>query len=464
VSKTSKSLWIQLAVALAASSLVAVGTASVILYQRFKVTNSTFREHTLRNEARLISKFLSRVPEWQTISLPPAILESFQEGKGKYAIVDSGDKLLAGSPGLSAPLNLPNEALPLDYFILESGQGPPYYGVSVASRYHGKPAWVQVAFVASNIVFDSVLQEFLQDIAWIWIPFVVGLLGVNLAVARIGLRSLRSAARQAAAIGPDNFSVRLPVEGMPSELLTLVTAVNRALDRLEAEFGVQRAFIADAAHELRTPVAVLKAHVGILPSVEGLDALKEEVGALERLVNQLLDSARLDSLKVGPHDTADLNAIAAEVAAHLAPLAIQRNRSIEVVSNGRPVLIRGAANFLFGALRNLVENAINHTPEGTTVKIIVDDPPRIQVVDQGPGVPQSERESIFQRFWQGRRDRGGGAGLGMDIAARTVLAHGGAISVEDGAGGGAVFNMRFPPRGDIPSLSEPPAIMTSWRR
>jgi signal transduction histidine kinase len=304
--------------------------------------------------------------------------------------------------------------------------------------------WVQVAFVAGNIVFDSVLQEFLQDIAWIWIPFVLCLLGVNLEVARIGLRPLRSAARQAAAIGPGNFSVRLPEDRMPTELLSLVTAVNRALDRLEAEFGAQRAFIADAAHELRTPVAVLKAHVGILPEFAGLGALKEEVGALERLVNQLLDSARLDSLKVGPHDTADLNAVAADVAAYLAPLAIERSRAIEVVSNGRPVFIRGAADFLFRALRNLVENAINHTPEGTTVKIIVDDPPVVRVVDRGPGVPQGEREAIFQRFWQGRRDQGGGAGLGMDIAARTVLAHGGTISVEDADEGGAVFNMRFP--------------------
>jgi signal transduction histidine kinase len=444
VNKASKSLWIQLAAALVASSLVAVGTASVLLYERFRVTNSTFREHTLRNEARLITKFLAHIPDRQQIVLPPAVVESFHEGKGEYAIVDSAGNLLAGSPGRSLALNPPNEATPLDYFILERRDGPPYYGVSVASQFRGKPVWVQVAFVASDIVFDSVLQEFLQDIAWIWIPFVVALLGVNLAVARFGLRPLRLAARQAATIGPGNFSVRLPTGKMPTEILALVTAVNRALDRLEAEFAAQRAFIADAAHELRTPVAVLKAHVGILPQFSGLTALKEEVGALERLVTQLLDSARLDSLKVGTNDAADLNAVAADVAAYLAPLAIQKNRSIEVVSKGVPIPIRGSADFLFRALRNLVENAINHTPEGTTVKIIVDEPPVISVVDRGPGVPQSEREAIFQRFWQGRRDRGGGAGLGMDIAARTVVAHGGTLTVEDAAGGGAVFNMRFP--------------------
>ncbi len=311
-----------LAFALVGSSLLAVGAATAILYQRFRVTNSTFREHTLRNEARLISKFLIRSRDEQTIELPPALLESFHEGKGKYAIVDGAGTLLAGSPGQKTALDPVNNSTPLDSFILDSGNGPPFYGISVASQFNGKPVWVQIAFVASDIVFDSVLQEFLGDIAWIWIPFVVCLLGVNLVVARIGLQPLRSAARQAAAIGPNNFSARLPEDGMPSEVLALVTAVNRALDRLEVEFGKQRAFVADAAHELRTPVAVLKAHVGILPRFTGIDALNEEVSSLERLVNQLLDSARLDSLKVLPHDIADLNKVATDVAAYLAPLAI----------------------------------------------------------------------------------------------------------------------------------------------
>lgn len=443
MNRAFKSLWVQLAAALIVSSLIAVGAASVILYERFRATNSTFREHTLRNEARIIGKFLSHLPDDKPIELPPEILEAFPEGKGKYAIVDGSGRLLTGSPGLAAPLNPINDAK-LDYFILEPREGPPYYGISLASEVHGDPVWVQVAFVASNIVFDSVLQEFLTDIAWIWIPFVICLLGVNLLVARIGLRPLRRAANDAATIGADNFSVRLSEDGLPSEVRTLVTAVNRALDRLEVEFGAQKAFVADAAHELRTPVAVLKAHVGILPQFPGNGALREEVGALERLVNQLLDSARLDSLSVGPKDTADLDAVAKEVAAYLAPLAIQHNRSIEVISPGRPVLIRGAPDFLFRALRNLVENAIKHTPRNTTVTIVVDDPPGVRVIDQGPGVPHCEREAIFQRFWQGRRDRGGGAGLGMDIVARTVIAHGGTITVADAPEGGAEFHMSFP--------------------
>jgi signal transduction histidine kinase len=438
------SLWMQLGLALVASSLVAVALASVILYERYKSTNSTFRENTLRNEARIISKYLRHAPDQTPLVLPPALLQAYQEAKGTYAIAEEDGTVLAATPGVMGPLNPIDERAPLDYFVLETQTGQPLYGLSAASSLHGKPVWVQVAFVASDIIFDSVIQDFLEDVAWIWIPFVVVLIGVNLLVARLGLRPLRSAARRAAAIGPSDLSARLPEDELPSEVLALVTAVNTALDRVQAEFALQRAFIADAAHELRTPVSVLKAHVGILPHVPGIEALNEEVDALERLVNQLLDSARLDTLRLESQQLADLNKIAEDVAAHLAPLAIGQHRALEVVSEGNPVIIRGNEDFLFRALRNLVENAVKSTPSGTTVTITVEDPPAIRVSDKGPGIPPDEREIIFQRFWQGRRDRGDGAGLGMDIASRTVSAHGGSISIEDAPGGGALFTVRFP--------------------
>ena len=102
--------------------------------------------------------------------------------------------------------------------------------------------WIQVAFHAGNIVFDSVLEEFVQDIAWIWVPFVIILLLVNLLVARIGLAPLRMAADQAAAIGPSAVSMRLTEDGLPRDVHALVSAVNRGLDRLETAFDARRRF------------------------------------------------------------------------------------------------------------------------------------------------------------------------------------------------------------------------------
>ena len=303
---------------------------------------------------------------------------------------------------------------------------------------------MQVAFHTGNIVYDSVLEEFVQDIAWIWVPFVLVLLVVNLLVARIGLLPLHMAARQAAAIGHGSVSMRLTEGGLPADVHALVSAVNRGLDRLETAFDAQRRFIADATHELRTPVAVLKAHVGILAKFEGHAELVEEIGSLERLVNQLLDIAQLDVLQLEAGDIADLNQVATDVASHLGPAAINARRSIEVIAPDEPVRIRGARDYLFRALRNIVENALRHTPQGTTVSIVVaDDPPALKVIDHGPGVRPDQRNAIFRRFWQGGRDQKGGAGLGLDIAARTVVAHGGAISVGEAPEGGAVFTMEF---------------------
>jgi signal transduction histidine kinase len=441
--KVSASLWLRLIVGLVSVSLLAVGAASAALYVRFKAKNFEFREQTLHNQAALITDYLKKAPEGP-IALPAYLVEEFKANSGRFAVVDRSGKLLAASQGVTAPLAAINSEQPRDFFVLQPDQEQPFYGLSVRTPFNNETVWVQVAFHTGNIVYDSVLEEFVQDIAWIWIPFVLVLLIVNLIVARIGLTPLRVAARQAAAIGPGSVSMRLTEAGLPADLHALVSAVNRGLDRLETAFDAQRRFIADATHELRTPVAVLKAHIGILSKFEGHAELVEEIGSLERLVNQLLDIARLDVLQLEANDVADLGQVATEVASHLGPAAINARRSIEVIAPDLPVHIRGARDYLFRALRNIVENALRHTPEGTTVSVVVsDEPPSLKVIDHGPGVRPDQRDEIFRRFWQGGRDQNGGAGLGLDIAARTVVAHGGAISVSDAPEGGAIFTMEF---------------------
>jgi signal transduction histidine kinase len=442
--KITASLWLRLIVGLVSVSLLAVGAASAALYVRFKAKNTEFREQTLRNQAGLIADYLRKAPHGR-LELPSSITNTFKVNNGRFAVVDAKGGLLAASPGVGAPLSAVNPSEKRDYFVFQPDENdPPYYGLSLRTTFGGAPAWIQVAFHVGNIVYDSVLEEFVQDIAWIWIPFVVILLAVNLLVARIGLEPLRVAAKQATAIGPAAVSMRLSEDGLPRDVYQLVSAVNRGLDRLETAFDAQRRFITDAAHELRTPVAVLKTHLEILSKFEGHAELVEEISSLERLVNQLLDMARLEVLQLEAGDVADLNLVATEIASLLAPTAINAGRSIELLAPDQPVRIKGARDYLFMALRNLVENALRYTKEGTTVSIIVTaEPPSIKVVDHGPGVKQDQREAIFRRFWQGGRDRKGGAGLGLDIAARTVVAHGGTIAVDDAPGGGAAFTMTF---------------------
>ena len=223
------------------------------------------------------------------------------------------------------------------------------------------PAWVQVVFKDNEVVFDSVLEEFVQDIAWIWLPFVGILLVINLIVIRISLRPLARASAQASAIGPTAVSMRLSEAGMPGEVLSLVRAINHALDRLEHGYKEQQSFIADAAHELRTPVTIMTTHMDLLPEFRGKTALKEELGSLKRLVSQLLDNARIDALRIASSDQVELNTLAADVAAYLAPCTIASGKNIEVYRSERPAIVKDPTIF-YSARFAISSRTASHIP------------------------------------------------------------------------------------------------------
>lgn len=437
------SIWTRLIVGIVGVTLLAASATSFLIYKRFIVTNSAFRDRTLQNDARLITKLIARAGEGQQLKLPDFLDEDFRKEGGKYAIVSDNGVLLAGSLGVKGPLAPIEDDSDRDFF-LTSGDAPGHqlYGYTIRGSYGTRPVWIQLALPHSEVVVDSILEEFIKDVGWIWVPFLFGLVVTNLMVARIGLKPLRVAAAQAEGIGPNDVSVRLPETGLPHEVLVLVSAVNRGLERLEVAFDAQKKFIADAAHELRTPVAVLKTHVAVLPQTSEIASLMVEVDAMGRLVNQLLDSARLESLTDDKKEHVDLGEIAQSVAEQLAPVALSTYRSIEIVRASKSAIIPGARFAATCALRNLVENALRYTPRGTSVVIEVLDPPGLRVSDHGPGIDPAMREAIFGRFWQGGRDRGG-AGLGLDIVNRAVSRLGGALLVGTAPTGGAMITMDF---------------------
>lgn len=287
-------------------------------------------------------------------------------------------------------------------------------------------------------------QESLEDVVPILVPFILAALLIGVYTIRKSLAPLQAVARQASAITPSETHHRLAQEGLPRELEPLVVAINGALDRLDEGFRRQREFTADAAHELRTPLAILAAHLENIGDRGAVTTLRDDVARMGRLVGQLLSVAQLEALAVGPSEVADLQALARDVAESLAPLAVQQGKEIAVVGADAPICVHGNSESLRQAIRNLAENAVQHTPEGTSVEIEVTSEPAIRVCDHGPGIPASLRDRVTQRFWRADRRDGDGSGLGLAIVKRIVDAHRGQFEIDDAPNGGARFTLRLP--------------------
>jgi signal transduction histidine kinase len=275
------------------------------------------------------------------------------------------------------------------------------------------------------------------------LPILLLLLVIDIAIFRRALWPLKQASETAQHISPARTDIRLPLEDIPSEVRPLVSAINKALDRLDEGFRLQREFTADAAHELRTPLSILRARVETLDDPGVAKALRTDIEAMSRVVGQLLDIAELEAFAIDPEETADLQAAAAEVAGFIAPLALEQGREIALLGESAPVLIKGNAEMIKRAIRNLAENAIRHAPRGTVVEFVVEDNGTVTVQDRGPGISEAERALIFQRFWRRDRNSQGGSGLGLSIVQRIAELHGATIEVDNRVMGGAQFSLHF---------------------
>jgi signal transduction histidine kinase len=326
------------------------------------------------------------------------------------------------------------------------------YGAIVEEVIAGHLVRVQVERETEHfsLLADTLLDEFFNDGGWLGIPFLVVVGLASILTDLQTLRPLLTLSEQARTIGPTNPSGRLAVKGVPQEVAPLVQAVNDAVERLEHAFEAQRAFTADAAHELRTPLAILQMRLDALQPSDLRRALERDVSVMSRLVDQLLKGARLETVALAADDQVDVSAVAHAVAEALAPVAVSRGISLELTGAEQPVLAHGLPGPLYDALRNLVENALSQTPKGKCVSISISQGSTgrcfLSVADQGPGIAANERPHLFQRFWQGRR-KTGGAGLGLSIVQRVADLHQATIDVHDTPGGGATFVFRLAERG-----------------
>ena len=253
--------------------------------------------------------------------------------------------------------------------------------------------------------------------------------------------SLRRVASVAQSLDPQAPSHVLPEKRLPTEILPMVRAINRMIRRIDEANKEQAFFLAAAAHELRTPLAVVRTRLENLPDGPDKEELKDDLRRMTSLVDQLL---RLMSVrnKGAPSQTVDLVSVARNVVAERAPLVIDKGVEIDLDANGESVEVRGDERLLRVALANLVDNALSFSKSGQRLRVQVGPQKNITVRDQGPGIPDKELENIFRPFAKNPPNRRG-HGLGLAITRSIMALHGGSVNATNLKNGGASFALQF---------------------
>ena len=247
----------------------------------------------------------------------------------------------------------------------------------------------------------------------------------------------------------------LPAHGLPDEVAPLVAALNALLQRLGRSLDTQRAFVADAAHELRSPLTALKLQLQLLQRTgseaeraAAVAALGAGIERAARLVEQLLALARSEPGAAPPTlQRLDLSELAREALAQTVPLALARGTQLELFA-AAPVFVAGDPAALQVLVRNLADNAVRYAAPGTRVELRVLQPDGVatlQVDDAGPGIPPAERERVFDRFYRRGLGLEGGSGLGLAIVRSIAQRHGASVALGDSPLGGLRASVRFAP-------------------
>ena len=268
----------------------------------------------------------------------------------------------------------------------------------------------------------------------------------NLAPIERLAREVRS--RDARSLAP------VPTDALPDEIAPLASALNALLARLSSSLDSQRAFVADAAHELRSPLTALKLQLRLLQGAgdeaarsAALAAVAAGIERATRLIEQLLTLARSEPGAALPSfEPVDLADLARETLAAMHPFAHDRGSELALDAE-RAVVVRGERGALAALVRNLVDNAIRYGPRGGRVDVAVwndDGAALLRVDDAGPGIPAGERERVFDRFFRRAGADEEGSGLGLAIVRSVAERHGAALTLGEAPAGGLRATVRFP--------------------
>ena len=448
----SYSLIARLALWHAAIGLIALGIGGVLLHRT--VNEVVWNEHR-RSIMASASEITERLQAEgvkglaRPFSLETARRFNSSSGSLMFVVLDPAGRQVGGSPGSGEALPRFDAVDNLAHDFRSGRDGSHVWGATEVLRTPDGPLSFQVAqdMGRSYVVLDDVPTAALRPVMTVLGAGALLLFLANVGLLLLMLRPLRVAAREAERIGHGG-PPRLSRDGLSIEVAPLIDAVNGALDRLDDALEWQRGFSAEVAHELRTPLAVLHAELDLLGQDEVTARLKRDVEGLAQLVSELLEAAITARDLPMRDEVFDVTALAEEASRRIAAVAGSEGHEIRVVGARAAVPIRGHAEAIGRALRNLIENAIAHSPDGAPVELRILPPRRgvitIEVADHGSGVREEDMATIFRRHWRSGDTHRRGLGLGLWITERVVLAHGGTIAVRNDKPGGAVFSIRLP--------------------
>ena len=407
----------------------------LIFFQVSSFTKS-IAEEDLLEQARKIASFIEY--DWKgsfDLDLPRRYRDYYAQNSNnhQYAVLNANNEILFSSKNFQR--NRIKDTFKKGgkhYFNYETDDGKFFAGLKYDYLFEDKiyPVYVIEYEDEFSQFVASLKQDFLKNIL-IYGVFLLFLQGLFIfLIFRDALKPVLKASRQARKIQFNNLSFRLDEENVHSEILPLIQSVNKSLARLEKKAEAQKFFIANAAHELRTPISILKARIASLKDEKEIFMLNEDLRNINRLISQMLDVSRLDLSDAAPKAEVSLNDIAQRACEDIGPLFVQNEKDLSLKQYERDQRIYGNEDTLFRAVLNLLENALKHTPEKTPVNVIIEEQ-KIIIRDYGTPIPDEHKMRIFERFEKTPESANTkGSGLGLTIVKKAAEIHGGTISIK----------------------------------
>ncbi|MDN7486160.1 HAMP domain-containing sensor histidine kinase [Burkholderia sp. AU45274] len=356
----------------------------------------------------------------------PALMFRLLPTEVKYRVLDStGRLLLASTPSNGGrPWLTEDLAKAAGKVVPATIDGNVYAVATRRMSKGGVDYYVQVA--QSRQLMDALVVSKIEPIPKtvgyvLLIATIIFGLTLPLTISHV-LKPLREVSRAASGIEPHNLKTRLSSDGIPSEIKPLIDAFNDALTRLENGFAVQQRFLADAAHELQTPLTLVRGQIELQPDIRHKALLLREIDLMARQVKQLLHLAEVSEAQNFSFDDVNSVEVARDAVGLLAGKADAKQVKLHIEARDSAAPVRADGGALFILLKNILENAINASPTAGVVVLTVLDA-AIHVDDEGPGIQREHVPLLFDRYWRAPESRYDGAGLGLAICKEIAVAH-----------------------------------------